>query len=80
MFDIILTEVVWVLFMNDKDFINIINDAVEQAAANMELENYPISDQEKEDLKGLFYQNEKVKVLTMRNNRQGNNVNYGRVE
>lgn len=66
--------------MNDNEFVNIINEAVEQAAANMNLEGYQISEQEKEFIKGFFCQNEKVKILTLHKNIQGKNMNYGRVE
>ncbi len=66
--------------MNENEFMNVIEEAVEQAAANMSLEDYPISEQEKDDLKGFFCQNEKVKILTMQNKGQRNNANYGRME
>lgn len=66
--------------MNDNEFVNIINEAVEQAAANMNLEGYQISEQEKEFIKGFFCQNEKVKILTLHQNTQRNNTSYGRME
>lgn len=66
--------------MNDNEFINVVIEAIEQAAANMGLEDYHISDQEKEELKGFFCQNEKVKILTMQNSRLRNNMNHGRME
>ena len=53
--------------MEKKDYKTIVDIAVEQAAANMALENIIITEEEKNELKEMFNNREKNKVLVKQN-------------
>lgn len=65
--------------MEKTEYDNLIDSAIEQAAANMELENYTITEADKQELKGMLSENSNNKVLVITNNSKRNS-NYGRME
>lgn len=66
--------------MENKEFDNMVDSAIEQAAANMELENYKITEEDKKELKEILCESSKNKVLMMCKNDQGKKSIYGRME
>ena len=65
--------------MEKLEFNDLVDSAIEQAAANMELENYTITEEDKQELKGMLRENSNNKVLILTNNSKRNN-DYGRME
>lgn len=65
--------------MEKLEFNDLVDSAIEQAAANMELENYTITEEDKQELKGMLRENSNNKVLIFTNNTKRNN-DYGRME
>lgn len=63
--------------MENKEFDNMVDSAIEQAAANMELENYKITEEDKKELKGILCESSKNKVLMMCKNDHGKKSIYG---
>lgn len=66
--------------MENKEFDNMVDSAIEQAAANMELENYKITEEDKKELKEILCESSKNKVLMMCKNDQRKKSIYGRME
>lgn len=52
--------------MENQEYNNLIENAIEQAAANMELENYSITEEDKNELKEMLCEHSKNKVLTIK--------------
>lgn len=65
--------------MEKKDYKTKVDIAVEQAVANMALENIIITEEEKNELKEMFNNREKNKVL-IKQNEFTKGTNNGRVE